>query len=89
MLFSWDIPLIIMGLGSVLYVYYLSVYLDCKLKGRVFISPSLKKYQTHTMLYMELLAISGEGNVGLAATQCLLNQCDAKLTLVSIPIIYY
>lgn len=43
------------------------------------------------MLYsnIQLLAIFGEGNVGLAATQCLLNQSDAELTLVSISIIYY
>lgn len=41
------------------------------------------------MLYIQFLAIFGEGNVGLAATQCLLNQSDAELTLVSISIIYY
>lgn len=43
MSFLCDISLIIMDLGFLLYVYYLSVYLDCKLlKGRYFISSFLK-----------------------------------------------
>lgn len=76
-----------MDLGFLLYVYYLSVYLDCKLlKGRYFISSFLKNVHLLPNTYD---AIFGEGNVGLAATQCLLNQSDAELTLVSISIIYY
>lgn len=41
------------------------------------------------ILYVQFLAIFREGNVGLAATQCLLNQSDAELTRVSIHIIYH
>lgn len=44
------------------------------------------------MLNIQFLAIFGEGNVRMAATQCQLrkgNQSDPKLTLVSIFIIHY